>query len=163
MWKLSTGMVKGLLGKTAPFGSVAELLANGTLDIFSGSRPSGGADETEGATLLASITLNGDAFVAGVATNGINVGEFDGLTMKRAIDAATSVTEVWKGAGIADGTATWCRWYANDKTTGASTTAVRMDGVIATSGGDLNLVNGTSIVTGVNTEISDVSVTMTGV
>jgi len=163
-WNLSSGMQKGLLQKSGTYGSMAELLTNSTIDIFAGTRPAGGADETEGGIPILSITLNGDAFVGGVATNGINLGVMDGTTLKRAIDAVNDpALEVWKGAGLSDNTAGWARWYSNDKTTGASTTAVRMDGVVATSGGDLNMVNGTSIVTDVYSEVSDVSVTVAGV
>lgn len=95
---------------------MAELLANGVIDIFVGVRPLGGADETEGASPILTLTLNGDAFVPGVATNGLNLGEFIDTTLKRAIDGATSNTEIWKGIGLAPGgTAGWARWYANDK------------------------------------------------
>lgn len=163
-WNLSTGLKKALLQKSGTYGSVAELLTNSTIDIFSGTRPVGGADATEGVSPILSITLNGDAFVGGVATNGLNVGVMDGTTLKRAIDAVLDpAIEVWKGTGLSDATAGWARWYANDKTTGASTTAIRMDGVVATSGGDINMVNGTSIVTGVDSEVSDVSITITSV
>jgi len=163
MWNLSTGTIKGLLGKDAPYGSLAELLENGVIEIYSGSRPAN-ADTTEvgSGTLLCTLTLNGDTFVAGAPENGINMGTFDGNTLKRAIDAVEDPDlEIWKGTGVADGTAGWCRWYANAKATGASSTAVRMDGSIATSGGDLNMLNGTTVVTGIDSEVSDVSFDMT--
>lgn len=161
-WNLSTGMIKALLVKTGTYGSVAELLEDSVIEIFIGTRPVN-ADTTEGSSAILRLTLNGAAFVAGVATNGINLGELDGTTLKRAIDSVTSNTEIWRGAGISDGTAGWARWYANAMVTGASTTAIRMDGTVATSGGDVTMVNGVTIVTGVDSDVSDVSVTMTGV
>ena len=147
-------------------GSIREILKNGTIDLRSGVRPSTGADITEAGTELLNITLNGDTFVAGEPTNGLNLGVFSGLDFKRAVDPITAVTEDWKGTGLAaasTGTsAGHARWYANDKITGASTDAVRMDGVVATSGGDINMVNGVTIVDGIDSAVSDVTVNVTG-
>jgi len=162
-WNLSTGMKRGLLGLTAPFGSLAELLDHSVIRIYSNIRVSS-ADVVESensGTLLLEITLNGDTFTGGSDTNGLNM-ELDGITttLKRAIDAATSNTEIWKGTGLAEGTAGWARWYANPYTTGASTSAVRMDGTVSASGADVNMANGTSIETGVDSEVTDVTFTM---
>jgi len=159
-WNISTGFKKGLLGKTAPYGSFAELLADGVIRIYSGSRPAS-ADATETGTLLLTITKDGGAFTGGSATNGLNMGEFDGTTLKRSLDGGSP--ETWKGTGLADGTSGWCRFYANDYTTGASTTAVRCDGIVSVSGGELNMSNGTTITTGVDSEVTDVSFTATAV
>jgi len=140
-------------------GSVAALLQNSVIDIYSGGRPAN-ADALESGTKLLTITLNGGIFVPGEPTNGINLGNIVAGVLKRAIDPETGVVEIWRGVGLVDGTAGWARWYANDKTTGASTTAIRMDGVVSTSGGDINMVNGTEIRATVGSEFSDVSVTM---
>ena len=143
-------------------GSVQEILKNGVIDLYTGTRPTN-ADATESGTKLLSITKDGGPFTPGEATNGLNLGEFVGDTLKRDIDPETGLTEVWRGVGLVDGTAGYARWYDNDRTTGASTSAIRMDGVVAVSGADLNMVNGTSIATGVNSEVSDVSHTMSTV
>lgn len=139
--------------------SVRELFQNSTIDIYDGSRPAT-ADLTESGNKLLPITLNGGAFVAGEDTNGLNLGDFSGNTLKRATDPETDATEVWKGDGIAAGTAGYARWYNNAKVAGASSSAIRMDGVVAVSGADLNMVNGTTIAIGVASEVSDVSMTM---
>lgn len=153
-WSMSTGMNRGLLGLTAPYGSVAELLAAGTIWIYNGSRPAD-ADTATTDTVLLKITLDGLAFVTGVTTNGLNLA-LTGLVLKQASG------ETWKGEGLADDTAAWARWYANDAdpTTGASTTDVRMDGIVSTSGADVNMANGTAVATGVDSEVTDVSFTM---
>lgn len=53
-----------------------------------------------------------------------------------------SLSQVWSFIGIADGTAGWFRLIGSTADAGAlSTTAVRMDGSIATSGGDMGLTN----------------------
>ncbi len=148
-------------------GSVAEVLKNGTIDLRSGTRPAAGSDATEAGTELLNVTLNGATFTASEATNGLNLGVFSGTDLKRAVDPATGATEEWKGAGLAaasTGTAAGhARWYANDKTTGASTSAVRMDGVVATSGGDINMINGSTIVEAIDSIVSDVTITLTGI
>lgn len=143
-------------------GSVAQILANGRIDVYSGVRPAD-ADTTESGTKLLSFTKDGAAFTAGVSTNGLNLGEFSGSTLQRALDPATGVAEVWRGSGITGGTAGWARWYDNSVTTGASTSAVRMDGVVSTSGGDLNISTGLTIVQSVASEVSTVNLTMSGV
>jgi len=145
-------------------GSVREMFQNSTIDLYSGSRPAT-ADLTESGTELLNVTLNGAAFTADDDENGLNLGEFDVNVLKRAIDPETGVTEVWKGAGLAAAgsggtTAGYARWYANVKVTGASSVAIRMDGEVAVSGADLNMVNGTSIVQNIYSEVSDVSMTM---
>lgn len=157
-WNLSTALTKGLLGPDAPKGSLTDLLLDGIIEIYSGSRPSS-ADLTEAGygTLLLKITLDGGAFTAGVATNGISLGTFAALVIKRASG------ETWKGAGLAAGTAGWARWYSNAYVTGASTTAVRLDGNVSISGADVNMANGTTVAVGVDSEVTDVSFSLSGV
>ncbi len=145
-------------------GSIAEVLKNGTLHLYAGSRP-GSADDSEGsATKLVEITLNGAAFTPGQPTNGLNLGQLSGGALKRAIDPETGNTEVWQGTGIADGTAGWGRWYANDVVTGNSTDAIRIDGIVTTtSGGDIVMANGREIVTGSPATVTNVNFYVTGV
>jgi hypothetical protein len=106
----------------------------GVLEIFSGAIPDD-ADEAEGAGIkLARLTKDG------VAMPG------NGLTF--AAPAAGSITktlaEVWSGVGLTSGIAAWFRLYDANITTGASITALRLDGTVGTSGTDL-IVTSTSI------------------
>jgi len=149
--KVDTGSVKGCLMNMVPY-------------IFSGTRPTD-ADQSEGAgTVLAICTKNGDPFVSGVSTNGVNLQEFTGTTLNKAIDPATGVSEVVQGVGLASGNATWTRWYANDVVTGASTTALRLDGDVSTvTGSDLQLEGSVAVVASVPVVITEVNVTIAGV
>lgn len=135
-------------------GSFSDLFQNGVIDIYSGSQPPD-ADTTETGygTKLVTITLSSGAFSAGSPTNGINFGEVaSGVLAKEA-------GEVWSGAGLADGTAGWFRFYDNSKTTGASTAAIRFDGAVATSGSQFNMTN-TTVTTGATTTVDTVALTL---
>jgi len=143
-------------------GSFSQVFKNGVIDIRTGVRPTS-ANDTEAGTLLLKLTKNGGAFVAGASANGINVGALTGTTLSRAIDPVTGLPEIIRGLGLVTATAGHARWYANDYTTGASTSTPRMDGVVAASGGDVNLTTGTTITTGVASEVTSLSLTMTGV
>lgn len=133
-------------------GSVSDLFQNCVIDIYSGPQPSD-ADSAETGTKLVTITLSSGAFSGGSATNGLNFGEVaSGVLSKEA-------GEVWSGEGVADGTAGWFRIYDNSYTTGASTSEIRMDGAVATSGGQLNM-SSTTVVTGGTNTINSVALTM---
>ncbi len=121
---------------TIKSGSLAAVMQNMTIRCFTGARPSD-ADQVEDGSLAARITLNGNDFVAGVSENGLNFGQYAGGNIKRAIDPDTANVEVWKGEGLLDGTIAWVRVYDNDLVTGLSETAVRMDGVVGTTSGDV--------------------------
>jgi len=133
-------------------GSVSDIFRNGVLDIYSGSQPAT-ADAAETGTKLASITLASGAFSAGVATNGIN---FDVAT---AGVLAKDASEVWSGVGLAAGTAGWFRLYSNAYGTGLSSSYIRIDGSVATSGGQLNISN-TAITVGGTTTVDTAQLTM---
>jgi uncharacterized protein (DUF608 family) len=124
--RLSTGFVNAV----NTVGSVKSTMANGVIHIYSGTQPAT-ADAIESGDLLMIITESSLAFTPGVATNGLN------MDVSTAGVLAKDTTETWSGIGLAaasTGTAAgWFRWYANDVTTGASTTAVRVDGAIGTS------------------------------
>jgi len=151
-WRLSTGIRDGLLNTAANSGGgLAELLKDGVIEIYSGTQPAD-ADSAEAGTLLCVITEASGVFTGGVATNGLN---FDPAA-SGVIDKLTG--EVWSGANTATGTAGWFRFYANDFTKGASTTAVRLDGAIATSGSQMNLSN-TALVSSVTTTVDSVAIT----
>jgi len=137
--RLSTGFVNA----TQVTGCTKDVMANGVIGIFSGTQPAS-ANDTEAGSLLMLLTLNSGAFVGGVATNGLNMDAVvDGVLYKAA-------AEVWSGVGLAAAgtgtTATWYRWYANAYTTGASTSAVRVDGAIGTTSAYEMRMSNTTIV-----------------
>lgn len=136
---------------TARGGSLSDIFRNGVLEIYSGTQPSN-ADTTESGTLLVKVTRSSEAFVAGAAANGLNFDEaVSGVLGKLA-------TEVWSGLGLVSGTAGWFRFYANDATHGASTSAARIDGAIATTGSQMNMSN-TSVTVDGTTTIGTVAIT----
>lgn len=123
--RFSTGCANKMLG-TSP---LRTLLTNCFIDIYTGTQPASpdtGATGTKLVRLYANGTstgLNFDAPVANVLTK-----------------AAAETT--WSGTVLADGTAGYFRICENtDAGTATSTTAVRIDGSIATSGADMNLGN----------------------
>jgi len=123
-FRLSTGLRNAMMGtdgfKTA--------LALGKIDVFSGAIPTD-ADTAEGSgVLLITFTKDGGAFPA----NGLSLDTPSGGTIEKAV-------EIWKGTGITVGTATWFRFYGPTVILGASTTAVRLDGLVGTSSSDLIL------------------------
>lgn len=133
-------------------GSLKGIFRNGVVGIYSGTQPTT-ADDAEAGSLLCLITLASGAFTPGSPINGINFGQVSAGTIGKALG------EVWSGANVATGSAGWARFYANDKTTGASTTTARLDCSVATSGAQLNLTS-TSLVSGVTTTIDTVAITM---
>lgn len=133
-------------------GSMDELLRNGVLEIYSGAQPSS-ADSAESGTKLVRITVGSGAFSAGVATNGLNLGDASAGVV------AKETSEVWSGVGLATGTAGWFRFYANAYTTGASTTAVRFDGACGISTGELRM-SSLTVTAGATTTIDSGSITL---
>jgi hypothetical protein len=119
---------------------------NGVLAIFGGASQPADSDAAETGTLLCLITRNSGAFTAGQATNGLN---FDAPVSGVLSKAAA---ETWSGNGLAaasTGTvATWCRFYSNSYTTGASTSAVRFDGAISAAATAELQLSVTTIVSG---------------
>lgn len=129
MIRFSTGLRNNLCGPLGFAGS----FANGVIEIYTGTQPASANNAVTG-TLLGTVTLAGGAFTPGSPTNG--------LTFAAASDGSVSKSGVWSFVGIAAGTAGWFRLKANAVDTGLlSTTAVRMDGNIGTSGADLNISN----------------------
>ncbi len=121
-----------VLGSATGGGSLDELLRNGIVEIYTGSQPAT-ADAGETGTLLLRATISSGAFVAGVATNGLNIATAaSGVSSKEA-------AEVWSGVGLANGTAGWFRFHSNAYTLGLSTTAVRMDGVCGITSGEMQM------------------------
>ncbi len=145
-------------------GSFAQVFANAVMDGYSQTRPAGGADAAESGTKLISLTKDAGAFVAGSSENGINFGNMSGTTLQGAIDPETGIAEVIRGIGLVAGTIGYCRLYANDYTTGASTTTPRADGIASDSGGgDVNFVTTKDVAVGVYSEVSSIAWTIAGV
>jgi hypothetical protein len=129
--KFSTGLRNNLAGSTGFAGT----FANGVIEIYTGPQPLS-ADNPPTGTLLGYVTTDGLPFAAGSPTNGLT---FDAPASGTVSKAAAAT---WKTTGIAQGTAGWFRLKGNAADAGAqSTTAVRMDGSIGTSGADLNMSN----------------------
>jgi len=130
--------------------------ANGILVGFSGSQPAD-CNDAETGTLLFKITVSGGAFVAGTATNGLN---FDapvaGVLPKAAAETWSGTGEAAAGTGTVAG---YFRFYANDYTTGASTTALRFDGAISTASTAELQMSVTTIVSGAPVTINSFNYT----
>lgn len=145
--RLSTGLANAL-GATASLKTALEGGAGFLIDIYSGQRPAS-PDEAASGTKLCTISNN----AAGTGIHFEGDAPVSGVVVKE-------TTETWKGLCLADGTAGWFRLHLHGETgSGASTTEKRLDGVIATSGGDLNL-SSLTMVTSAPVEISSFSITI---
>jgi hypothetical protein len=148
--KLSTGLRNAIMGTDGFKGA----LEDGVIDVYTGTQPTD-ADAAETGTKLMRITVASGAFTSGVATNGLS---FAAAAVSGVISKAS---EVWSGVGLATGTAGWYRFYANTVVTGASTSAVRLDGACAVSGSQLNM-SSTSIATGATVTVDSAAYTLPG-
>jgi hypothetical protein len=137
-------------------GSLRDIFKRGVLRIYTGTQPTT-ADLAATGTLLLTITSASGAFVGGAVANGL---EF-GVAASGAVSKLS--TQTWSGVAVATGTAGWFRLYGNAadeaSTPAISTTLPRLDGAIATSGGQLNL-SSTTITTGATTTIDTFTVTL---
>lgn len=128
--RLSTGAVNALAGGNAGDGSFKDVFANAVIVIRTGTQPAN-ADAVETGDVLGYISVNGDTFTAGMADNGLN---WDAAV---AGVCAKPSAEEWAIIPNASGTAGWGRLYANDMTTGASSSAVRIDLACGVGSGEL--------------------------
>ena len=120
--RLSTGAATKVLGTS----SLKTLLTACFIDIFSGTQPTLPDDVPTGTKL---VTLYSDGTTTGLGW---------GTAAAGVLPQATG--ETWSGTVGTGGTAGWFRIReAGDAGTSSSTTAVRVDGSIATSGADMNL------------------------
>jgi hypothetical protein len=140
---LSTGLRNGLLD-LSPLNT---LLAQGEIRIFSGSAPAT-ADDTETGTLLVTInTLTGSGFDLSFKDTAAS-----GVLSKQ--------TNTWDGVAVDTGTAGYFRYCASTGDSGTtSTTLVRIQGGVATSGSELNM-SSTSITAAATTTIDTFDITM---
>lgn len=140
---MQSGFSTGLRNYVGDTGSLKTAMNNGFLDIFSApTNPDIGPDDaTTGATLLATLTLDGDG----------STGLTFGTAVNGALPKATGHT--WQGLILATGTAVFARFRAaGDSSTTASTTAKRAQGTVSTAGADINITAGVNLVAnGTNT------------
>jgi len=140
---ISTGLRNGILDASA----LNTLLSTGEIRIFSGSAPAD-ADAIESGTLLVTI----------------NTSTGSGFDLKFQLTAAAGVlskqTNTWDGVAVATGVAGYFRYCADKTDPGtATTTEVRIQGAVATSGAELNMSN-TSITSAATTTIDTFDITM---
>ena len=125
--RLSTGLRDKLLNGGAS-GGLKNALNLGFIAIYSGPQPLT-ADSAASGTLLGTVSVDGTG-------TGLTFGNSASGTI------AKTPAEDWKFVGLADGTAGWFRFYpAAGNPALSSATEARIDGNIATSGGDLNISN----------------------
>jgi hypothetical protein len=135
-------------------GSLKDIFKDCVLKIYSGGQPTD-ADQAVTGTLLLQFTIDAAAFVAGSPENGL---EFD----TAASGAISKKTDAWQAVGLVDGTAGWFRICANAADAGSlSTTLPRIDGICATSGGQLTMST-TAVRAGVTVTIDTFTITMPG-
>lgn len=131
--RLSTGLQAAILNGGAT-GGIKGALDGGFINIYSGPQPVS-SDTGATGTLLGIVSVNagGGGLHFDATTNG---------TLSKA------AAENWKFTGLAAGTAGWFRFHSpGGDPSATSTTEPRLDGSIASSGGDVNLSN-ISIVVG---------------
>ena len=145
--KLSTGLVNATMAdksfKAALEGTGA---AGFFIDIYSGARPASPNDAATG-TKLARITAAAGARLhfAAAAVDGV---------------IAKAAAETWQATGLANGAAGYFRVVTDaDAGDTSSTNAIRVDGVIAVSGSDMDMTN-TSIALGAPLLINTATFTM---
>ena len=161
--KLSTGLRNKLLHGTGGYGTggLKELFADGVMDIYSGVGPAN-ADAAETGSQLVRITVaSGTCGSGGTGggTSGTGVGS-DGLDFGTAANGILPKNaDVWSGMGTANGEAGWFRFYDTRAQAGTSGTAVRMDGICAVSGGDLNMSDLT-VAAGATITVDSFSITL---
>lgn len=118
-----TGTYSTLL-RNAQLNSLAASLANGVIEVYSGTQAAvNTADPGVAACLI--FTKDGGAWVQGEATNGVNLGT-------AADGAIAGDGNSYEGLGLAAATATWFRFYNNTKT-------MWIQGAVATSGAALTV------------------------
>lgn len=121
--KVSTGLRNRVLDT----GSLKSRLALGFLKIYSGTPPASADDAVTG-TLLATIS-------AGGAGTGLS------LAASAADGVLTKAAEVWSGAIVATGAASYYRFSAASDTGVSSTTEERIQGTVGLAATDMILTS----------------------
>lgn len=125
--------------KNSQLDSLSTELADGIIEVYSGSQASVTAADPGVAACL-KFTKDGDAWTQGQPDNGVNLGT-------ASAGAITDDGSTYEGLGLVAATATWARYYSNDKTqwlqgtVGTSnamitvtTTAITVGGPVALTG-----------------------------
>lgn len=122
--KFSTGLRSALLS-TGPLNSA---LSSSEIRIFGGTVPTSADSDTAGATLLCTIRAAAGAPLQWAPSTSSNV-----LTK--------DLSQVWSGAVVNTGLATFYRHVLPSDTDDASTTRMRIQGTVGVAGADMNLGN----------------------
>jgi hypothetical protein len=137
----------GLINYISVTGSRKAALDSGFLKLYAGTVPADADAALGSATLLATLTLGGDD------TTGLT---FDATATDGTISKPSAAT--WQDPSpAASGTATFYRWEKTGDTGAATTTEIRNQGSVGTTGADLN-VNSTSISTGTPFELNSYTI-----
>ncbi len=123
--KLSTGLRNGVLDQ----GSLRSLLNLGKINVYAGTVPSSADASIDTATLLCTITNNSTV---------------TGLTFETFASSgvlAKKTTETWSGVNISTGIASFFRFVLDGDTASYSTTEIRIQGTVGTSGSDMNMTS----------------------
>jgi len=123
--------VAGTAVVSAKGAGINDLLKFGYINIYTGAQPAS-ADLIESGTLLVKITKDGAAHNTSTGLNGL---EFNDNAVAGVLSKLTG--QVWSGSPSASNNAGWFRFYAQEGTEGASTSAVRFDGAVGLSGTEM--------------------------
>ena len=116
-------------------------------------RPRAGTGATHNAYVVATTVTTLTATSGGNMAGGVN--SVNGLLFTAPVAGviSKSATQIWSFNGVAAGTAGWARFYGCASDDGSTTSALlpRLDGSVATSGGDFSLSNITVAIGAPNT------------
>jgi hypothetical protein len=140
---LSTGLRQGILHTAA----LNALLDAGEIRIWSGSAPAD-ADDTATGTLLVTINTS--------TGSGFNL-HFLNTAVAGVLSKAS---DTWDGVAVQTGTAGYFRYCASTSDgNGTSTSEIRIQGAVSTSGAELNM-SSTTITSAATTTIDTFDITM---
>jgi len=122
MFKSSTGLMDYVLTT----GSLQDALTDGLLNLYSGAVPEDADSELGAATLLATISDDGTG--GGLSFESVSSGVLSKLS-----------SQPWSGVGVETGAATFFRFVTPSDDGSQSTVFRRIQGTVATIGGDMNL------------------------
>jgi len=140
--------------RAAIMAALAATFEHGVARGYSGSLPSN-PDDPENGDMLVEFSLDGVSFTPGVSADGLNFDspEHDaGFTMTL---IAKPGSATWKGSAVKAGTIGYIRLYANDRTTGLSHLAERIDGLASTAEGSPFVVSTVTTKVGVEVTLSE--------